>query len=363
MKLVIDKKSSSPRKYSLAAFFVSVLLLLVAVTVIVIWTDPFMHYHGPLPYFHYQLDNERMQNDGIVKNLKYNAIISGTSMTENFRTSEFNALFAADSIKIPYTGATFNEVSRAIGVSYETGHELKYVLRSFDLNHIIEEKDAFRTDLGVYPWYLYNRTVLDDYKYILNGDVIFKYSIPELASLFDPSLHGITSFDEYMSWREDLTTGKKAVIGQRTGFAFPALQPSLTEEEREIVVDNIRHNILRPADEHPETTFIYFIPPYNVFWWGLQKENGVLEKIQEAEMIALKEMLMRKNIKVHCFTNMTEFTSDLNNYIDESHYLSEMNSLILNLIRDEKYLLDSNNLDNVLEFQKEYYDKNYQHFT
>ena len=64
-------------------FFLTVIILL---TVIV---DPFFHYHKPLASIQYQITNERYQNDGIIKHFDYDAIITGTSMTENFKTSEF----------------------------------------------------------------------------------------------------------------------------------------------------------------------------------------------------------------------------------------------------------------------------------
>lgn len=81
--------------------------ILAAINVIV---DPFFHYHKPLPGLFYILNNERYQNNGILKHFDYDAIITGTSMTENFKTSEFDKLFNVNSIKIPFSGATFKEI-------------------------------------------------------------------------------------------------------------------------------------------------------------------------------------------------------------------------------------------------------------
>lgn len=39
-----------------------------------------------------------------MRNFEYDAIIIGTSMTENFKTSEADALFAASFIKVPFSG-------------------------------------------------------------------------------------------------------------------------------------------------------------------------------------------------------------------------------------------------------------------
>lgn len=68
--------------------------------------DPYFHYHKPVKSLQYELklSNQRYQNDGIVKNFEYDAIITGSSMTENFRTSELNDLFCVNSIKVPYGG-------------------------------------------------------------------------------------------------------------------------------------------------------------------------------------------------------------------------------------------------------------------
>ena len=61
---------------------------------VVVYVDPFMHYHKPIiSKFFYSLDNQRSQNDGIIKYFDYDAIITGTSMIENFKTSEFDKLF------------------------------------------------------------------------------------------------------------------------------------------------------------------------------------------------------------------------------------------------------------------------------
>ena len=71
------------------SFSVLVTAILVCVAVLTVYVDPFFHYHSPrTDEFYYTLDNQRSQNDGIVKHFDYQGIITGTSMVENFRTSE-----------------------------------------------------------------------------------------------------------------------------------------------------------------------------------------------------------------------------------------------------------------------------------
>ncbi len=86
------------------SFFIILVLILILAGSIIVYLDPFFHYHAPLKGFYYEIDNERYQNDGIMKNFEYDALITVTSITENFKTSELDTLFAVLSIKVSYWG-------------------------------------------------------------------------------------------------------------------------------------------------------------------------------------------------------------------------------------------------------------------
>ena len=136
-----------------------------AISAFSIIVAPFFHYHQQLPGLFYILSRERYQNDGILKHFDYDAIITGTSMRENFKTSEFDKLFKANSIKVPFSGATFKEMNDNIKTAYRTNHQVKYVVRSLDTYKFLSDKNNMRNDLEFYPEYLYNDDYLDDFKY------------------------------------------------------------------------------------------------------------------------------------------------------------------------------------------------------
>jgi hypothetical protein len=58
--------------------------------------------------------DERYLNDGIVKHFDYDSIITGTSMTQNFRASEFDELFKAHCVKVPLSGASYREINELL---------------------------------------------------------------------------------------------------------------------------------------------------------------------------------------------------------------------------------------------------------
>ena len=73
--------------------------------------DPYFHYHAPQSFVKYELNNERYQNNGVVKHFEYDAIITGSSMTQCFKPSELNELFSVNAIKAPFSGGSYKEVN------------------------------------------------------------------------------------------------------------------------------------------------------------------------------------------------------------------------------------------------------------
>lgn len=105
----------NPAEGKYTRWSVFTLLLTIAVLAIfasfTIYIDPLFHYHGPLGQFEYPLNDERYQNDGITRNFEYNGIITGTSMAQNFKTSEAEALFGVPFIKVTFAGGSYKEIN------------------------------------------------------------------------------------------------------------------------------------------------------------------------------------------------------------------------------------------------------------
>ena len=76
-------------------------VLLIGMAAVVIFVDPYFHYHKPLPFLSYRIYEERYTNDGISRHFTYDAVITGTSMSQNFKTSELDELFGTQSVKEP----------------------------------------------------------------------------------------------------------------------------------------------------------------------------------------------------------------------------------------------------------------------
>lgn len=308
-------------------------------------TDPYFHYRKPdLSKYYYELDNQRSQNDGILRNFEYDAIITGSSMTENFKTSEMDELFGTNSVKVPFQGASFKEVNDNLRVAFNNNSSIKTVVRGLDLSLFLQDKDTMRYELDMYPTYLYDDNIFNDVKYLFNKEVIFdrvyKMRQKKGEQGFKP---GITSFDEYSCWQKDASFGKNEVLREGLEYCDSDAQVHLSEEEKKVIYENVVQNITSLPGEYTDVDFYYFFTPYSAAWWASQ---NVCRQV-EAEKIVIELLLQYPNIHLYSFNNRTDITTDLNNYMDTSHYGQWFNSLILKWMKDGHYLLTE---DNYLEY-------------
>lgn len=356
---MITLKQKLNSKLWILIYFSLVIGALIVAAMQVIRIDPFFHYHQPnTESYYYTLDNERSQNNGISKHFDYDALITGTSMAENFKTSEMDKIFGTNSIKVCYSGGSYKEINDNLAVALKYNPDLKTIVRGLDMQKILEGKDTMRLDLGEYPTYLYDDNIFNDVNYIFNRDVIFNrvYSMMQ-ANDSDGFKGGTTSFDVYSNWMPDFEGmfGIKTVSPDEITVLSPDEPIHLTDAEKNIVIGTVRQNITSLAEEYPDVSFYYFFTPYSAVWWKSILDTGAIYKQLEAEEIAIEQILAYDNIKLFDFNNLTYITTDLNNYKDNHHYGEWINSLMLRYMYDDKCRLTYENYKEYLDYELNYY--------
>lgn len=326
---------------------IGALLLILAAMVIV---DPYFHYHGKISGISYRLYHERYINSGIVKNFEYDAVITGTSMNQNFKTTQFDALMGTHSVKVPFSGAGFQEIMQNLERAFASDNEIKYVLWGIDYSGLYRER--YYKGYDSYPEFLYDDNLLNDVSYVWNKELIFQGLVTDL--LMTVKGEEGTSFDEYSSWEGGRGWESISKTYQRSEEILP-MQTEWLPEDTEMVEDNIGVNIVELAKAHPETQFLLFYTPYSVLYWESLYRDGTLEKQLQAERIATQMLLECENISLFSFVKETSITEDLNNYRDKEHYVSEINEQILQWIREGKGLVTKENYEELLAWEREYY--------
>lgn len=338
-------------------FWICLLVIIIlGCSLLVVVVDPYFHYRRPCPLFRYFLNHQRCQNDGIIKNFDYDAIITGTSMTENFKSTEFDSVFNIKSIKVPFSGSTYYELDRSVERGFLKGHKIKYVIRSLDGTHLIENKNALRHDLGMYPTFLYDDTLLNDYLYLVNERSLY-YSLRAIFGGLIGSA-GITSFDEYSNWMKYYKFGKEYALGKNKKPRDVQQEQVLTDEDIRMLRDNVEQNVVRLARQHPETQFYYFFPPYSIVWWKDQYEEGNLDRYLQAKALAIREIVRCENIKLFSFSLMPDVITNFDNYKDSTHYGEWINSKMLHWFKDGVGQITKGNCEEFILEERAFF-KNY----
>lgn len=329
----------------------SVLLGTILLMLLVFWIfDPYFHFHKPFSFVSYRIYDERYTNDGISRHFDYDAMITGTSMAQNFKTSEADALFGVNAVKETFSGAGYKELSQNLERALQRNDRLKTVIWTMDSNSMIRDKDYDQYE--GYPTYLYDDNPWNDVSYVFNKNVWYHGVLPNLIMTLkgEPS----TTFDEYSSWEKE--TGYEYVMQSYDRWEQKAeTAPGLTEADVEMVTANIQQNFVDLVNQYPDTTFYIFYTPYSICWWDFMNQEGMINYYFEAELIATKLLLECPNVRLYNFNDKYDIITNLDNYRDKEHYGAHVNSMILEWLSDGDGLVTKDNYMELFEKEKEYY--------
>ncbi len=369
-KTARDNKSEKGKSISAKAFNILFLLIVcggLAVTaVVMVVVDPLFHYHAPLRGMSYTLNDERYQNNGIVKHFTYDAMITGTSMTENFKTSEADALFDVNSVKTCFMGGSYKEISDNIETALRANPQLKLIIRATDQFDLISDPNKHvSTDPDStfkYPWYIVDDNPFNDVEYLLNKALLSDALTDIRMTLSNtPS----TTFDEYANWMSAYTFGKEEVLKTYQRPAQSDLTYPLTDDDRELIRANLQQNVIDLANAHPDVTFYTWIPPYSVCFYDVEKRKGTLERCFDAMEYECELLTCVDNIKLFGYADREDIVTDLSLYKDMAHYGEDVNSEVLRAMAAGEGLITSDNyrsyMDRVRSFYMNYdYDSIYE---
>lgn len=338
-------------------WFAGTLLLLTAALCglagLTAWVDPFFHYHKPQAGLAYPINNQRYMNDGILRHFDYEAVITGTSMTENFRASDFERLWGVKTVKTPFSGGTYKEINDSLARALRRGRRVKYVVRCLDYSMLLNDKDSMRYENDFYPWYLYDDIPWNDVRYVLNKSVLFDNTLSVLK--YTKEGGATTDFDTYSNWNASYTFGKEPVLKGYTRPGASGTQAEFSQELKERMHGSLEQNVLSLAREFPDTTFLLFFSPYSIVYWDSLKQSGALEQHIEAEREAIEALTGQENIELYSFSDCFELVCDLNNYKDTAHYGESVNGRMLEWMHEGEHRITKENYESYLKKIEEFY--------
>ncbi|MDE5598965.1 MAG: hypothetical protein K2J04_14205, partial [Lachnospiraceae bacterium] len=301
----------NPFKKFFLTTLVTMVILLTAVAALVVYIDPFFHYHAPLEDFPYLVDNQLSQNPGMAKHMEYDSVILGSSMTVNFNTHWFEDLLGLNTIKLNYSGAYPKDQSNIMELIFASENQVDAVFLGVDV--MTYTGGVTETKYPI-PEYLYDDKCSNDIQYLLNKDVLLNYILRPMA---DPEKTDLATV--YQSWWTDEYYNKQWVMHN---YEPPKQVEVQTPEDAylESVELNLAVNICPYIEDNPDTVFYVFFPPYSILYWNdVICENHLDATIAEYQYIA-DRLLAYDNVRLFFFPNQEWIVTNLNNYADYTHY-------------------------------------------
>lgn len=336
------------RKWAIGTI-ISYFAALVCVGGFVVWVDPYFHYHAPLDGMAYVMEEEQYMNDGITRNFSYDAVITGSSISENFSVEKLNELFDVNAVRLTFKGEGYKRVSDNLDVALKCNPELRLVIRGLDTMQYVYDPDYMGYES--YPDYLYDENIWNDVNYVLNGEILADKAVPEVAR----TLRGETAkgFDDYVS----KDSGDRETVLRNHERNNLEHMDADREELFEAFNLNLEEHVINAVEAYPEVEFYFFFPPYSICWWDDVQRTGLdtLAWRISLEEAMIERLLPYENVHLFSFNNNFDLVCDLNNYFDSVHYTEEVGDHVLEWMKNDEYELTEENYKTYIQEITDFY--------
>ena len=327
------------------AFLCCMMLGFAGVMTLIIIIDPFFQYHKPLKGFPYVVDNQLSQNPGMAKNMEYDSVILGSSLTVNFDTDWFRELEGLNTIKLNYNGAYPKDQSNIMKIIFENNREVKKVFMGIDMPAYTSGVEETKYPIQEH---LYDSNYLNDINYLLNKDVVINYILKAVVDQKDK-----TDLSEvYKTWWTDEYFKKELVLKD-----YEAPEVRTEEADSAIYLEalekNLSQNICPYIEENPDTEFVLFFTPYSIlYWYGTEREQ-LTDTILAEFSYTIDRLLEYENVSLYMFSDQEWIITDLDLYADYCHYHTDINRYMAEcFVSGECEVTQENKKDRIRSLEK-----------
>jgi len=203
-----------------------------------------------------------------------------------------------------------------------------------------------------YPTYLYDDNPWNDTAYLFNKSILYHgvFSNVRMTLSHTPS----TTMDEYSSWERDCGLDYILQSYDRENVTIPA-DTGFGPEEKAKVEQTINTNVVDLVSQYPDVTFYIMYPPYSICYFDALMLKGTLYRQLQAEQTATELLLDCPNVKLYNFFDQYDIICNTDYYCDDGHYNGEVNSMLLQMIAEDKCLVTRENYLEKLAAEREFF--------
>ncbi|MCH4191976.1 MAG: SGNH/GDSL hydrolase family protein [Butyrivibrio sp.] len=352
-KKVSDIKTShtntvAPQKF-LKRLLIGILTLCLLIAAVVYAFDPFYHYHKPWFGMKAVLSDKEYQCIGSLRNFDYDALIVGSSVTENNNNGWYNDAYGCTTIKAVRSYGATADLCYLLDAAFEK-HTLKHVFYNIDPSSLSADPVTTYKSTGC-PMYLYDHNPFNDVQYLFNKDVLLKKIPYEIVNSW------FSDYDENESynWAKWKTFNHQSALGLY--FRQKDVTPMMPENTYKSQLEGNISLLTAEVAAHPDTQFHFFFPAYSMLWWDGSYRTGIRNACIYNEKETVKALLAYDNVEIYCFQNVPDIITNLDNYMDSIHFSPEINKWMLDQMVSGNYRLTKDNyvekLDEMSDFSDE----------
>ena len=330
-----DPKNSISKRF-IALTLVSTLAVLALIAALVIIIDPFTRYHSPWFGLAAVETDERTTAIGLARNMDYDTVLIGSSMSENFKYTWFeDGVFGNKCVKISLQGAHYDDYRLVIDEALR--HEgTKNIVFCYDTYLLTDDPAAYPQTIEDY---YVAKTGPHDIHYLFNKSVLFDY-MPKF--IVNNIRNGYSAENAYV-WSDDYEYSKFAA---RLAYMSSRQLTRNPENEYDIYFktgDYVTDSLVEQIRSNPDINFYIYVPPYSVLFWDdvvLRGNATATICVQEREF---RKLLECDNVRLFYYQDDEDIITDLSNYRDYSHYKIDVNRYMYESMRDGTHKLDLEN--------------------
>lgn len=307
-----------------------------SVTVYII--DPFFQFRAKDNAY---LLNPIFVSTGLIKNYDYDTLIIGSSMTQNFDMQMFRDELGLKPLHIGIGGIRATEEKELLELAYETGKAKKY--------YICAETSLFTADSkqSRIPYYLIEEDFLSRCRYFFNYEAWFRFMPIDVGFMIldktgveeSKKVFYSRSIDRLGDWSLDYKFGRDIVLNNYKTGAY-----GVSKVETEDLYNKMRTRIDQYFDclQLDEGKHVFFFAPYSMLYWASQSDELVDVLLCAKKYFA--EKALEKGLTVYDFQSI-DFTDDLDNYRDTTHYKHEINDYMVRCFVTGEHSVTMKNYD------------------
>lgn len=278
-------------------------------------------------------------NAVIARYYRFDSMIMGTSMSQNFKCTEFDRVCGGYSQKLTVPGCAIEKLCLIMEYACKY-HKIKAVMADLHNEFIMEippgkiDDDIYYSDSnfrGDFRDAVSLKTLLVRFNYYMERFKADKNMKKKMNRTF--------SRDDLYNWGKSRSFGK---IPLARALTSPVKRKRIMYPKYAVV--NIEKFLIPLVKNHPDTKFYFFLPPFTLFAYD-NKDFIAVRKIVFDRLADIP------NVELYDFQGAAEVVLNPDNYCDLTHYSEKISSWILEQIKAGNYRVTPKNR---LEFDRRF---------